>query len=286
MSEMTDADEIRSITLEVNGETFQSGTSTGLRLVPTVVGESEAAGEWVALAQETISRERTGAGIKHALDEEGDRLTLGNLLDRNDLSVADLRRLRDLHEFDVAGLAVGEVVTWEDLRNGESQETRRGVVSDIETDTVSGTVSATVRVGDHEWTTIETQADGPVRIGRRNMMGEVHDLRVVDKSDLDDELTTVREQVRDSAGVDEAAEECTVTVEETGAESSAEGTDHHATVMVEGPLFDAPVTVHCRNVFDGGWVASVQGTDLDERAERVAIRAARHNSPIPTEVRL
>jgi len=93
----------------------------------------------------------------------------------------------------------------------------------------------------------------------------------------------------ESVEVDDQARSYEVTTERTwetsGAVEADRASDLHAEVTVDGPDLDDPVTVHCRNVFDFGWTATVKA-DLDEETAAAVSRAVRNNSPIPTRVRL
>lgn len=274
----------RDIELVIEGEDFRSGTTTGRRLVPTVVDGGDEGAEWVDLAQHAIRKYRTGEGIRHSLDGEGDRLTLGDLLDRNGLTVDDLERERRLRAFDVTNLSLGNVVEIRHLDAGNPGTVRRGVVRDIRAGDEWLPARAKLTWDGRTWSSLEN-TDGTVRVGRSNMMSEIHDLRVLDPDEIDEDLQRVRDDVLASAELDADADACEVTVEKTW-QSSAEGghDDHHATVTVDGPMLDAPVSVHCRNLFDAGWTASVEA-DLEGETEAVVLRAARNNSPIPTHIR-
>lgn len=285
------------IELEIEGKSFRTGTSGGRRLVPTVVDGDEEAEQALDLAQRAISKLRTHQGIKHKLDDEGDQMTLADLLERNGLDASEIERERKLSEFDVEALAVGDIVEVEKLHNGEPQEPKRGVVRDVDLANDMFGARAEVTWDGYMYSILEGAADDEQRItgydearlGRGNSMGQIYDIRVVDPDDVDDEeLLAVRERAIDSAELDDEAEELDVETEKEWERSSGaedEGTDLHAKVTVDGPGLDEPVTVHCRNIFDAGWTASVEA-DLDDETERRVIRAARNNSPIPTGPRL
>ncbi len=290
--QMTD-EEIRSIEFEIKGETFRSGTSKGRRLVPEVTPPSEEAQHWVDIAGTVIKLLRTGAGIQHRLDNEGDKMTLGELLDRNDLSVDDLRRESRLSNIDpLEYFSVGDVVTLQEELNGEPQPPKRGVVSELRSDDILSDVAKVKWLGGgvgYYESNIENK-DGKVRVGRVPMMGRVYDVKIEDLDSVtDEEILELRESIFESIDVDEKAATLTVEIEKKWESSAAiedsNAKDHHAELTVSGDLLEESVTVSCRNIFDAGWVANVEA-NLDDDLEAVVLRAARNNSPIPTGIRL
>lgn len=229
--------------------------------------------------------------------EDGDRVTLAELLavDPEEIDrapafdVADIEREIRMLEYGVGALEPGDVLKVTRVKSGEIDEPDRGVVRDVSHDDYFGH-RAEITWNGHTYSVLENNDDHAVRIGRGNMMSRVHDIQPVDPDDVDDEtLLEVRERVLESVSVDEQAESLEVDVEKTwqtsGAVEADRATDLHARVRVSGPLLDEPVSVHCRNVFDFGWTASVEA-DLDDDVEAVVTAAARNNSPIPTGPRL
>lgn len=132
--------------------------------------------------------------------------------------------------------------------------------------------------------------NGQLRIGRAGGYSPVRELDIHrDPGEISDEQLEIRGEVMESAKVDEQVQLYDVSVERTwetsGAVEAERASDLHAKVTVNGPDLDDPVTVHCRNVFDFGWTATVEA-NLDEETSTIIRRAARNNSPIPTGVRL
>lgn len=281
-------DDITTTELKIEGENFRSGTSSGRRLVPVIIDGDEQDERALELTQRAIKKLRTGEGIKHRLDDEGDRLTLGELLERNGLTVDDIEREHRLSEFDPTTLSVGDVVEVERLHNGDPGGPKRGVVREIKPAGDFQPARAEI-VWDNgrTWSTLRND-EGELRVGRGNMMQKVYDIRVVDAVDASEDLIEIRERLVDSKALDERASELDVEVKREWTESGGEAdraTDRHARVTVSGGPLDEPVTVHCRNIFDAGWTATVEA-DLDEETEALVTRAARNNSPIPTAPRL
>lgn len=298
------------ITYEVYTETNRigMGTTTDRKLRPLPDAPDEHADLVIAL--KALLKKRRCTQLRHLLRkmglEEGDRVTLAAILGADvddgrgpDFDAADLERELRLVNYDPSDLSVGDVVevTRMDSNAGTPGEPRRGVVRAVHpASTVSG-ATAHVEWTTNTWSTLEGREDSnggrrhvySVRLGRMNMMGEVHDIEEVAPKDVvDEELLQLRESILESAEIDEAAEELDVEEGEswtTSAGEAARATDLHARVTVSGPLLDEPVTVHCRNLFDAGWTASVEA-DLDAETEWIVLAAARNNSPIRTGVRL
>lgn len=286
-----------AVTIEIGGETFRSGTSKGRRLVAEVVDGPEGSERAVELAHAAADKLRTGKWIRHKYDEEGDVLTLADLLERNEIDIDDIERELKLREFDVEQLSAGSVVEVERIHNGEPQDPKRGVA--FEVNPPDEYFGARAQIYWDGWTYSYLEGVTPpeakrkypfdeLRLGRGNMMGELYDIRVIDVDEVTDEdLLSVRERAIESAQTDDKAEALTVTEESTWTtEAEGNNTDHHAKVTVSEGMLDEPVTVKCRNIFDGGWVANIVDADLDEEIENAVIRAARNESPIPTGVRL
>jgi len=222
-------------------------------------------------------------GEGYELDEQ---LTLHEYVDDwHAIDARDIATEAQLAHLEIeADLSVGDVVTVANGRRREDLTERQGVVRDLDE---SG---AEITWDGYNWSKLKRDSDGQLRVGRAGGYSPVRDLEIKrDPAEIDDELLDVREDVMDSLEVDQQARSYGVTVERTwktsGAVEADRASDLHAEVIVDGPGLDDPVTVHCRNVFDFGWTASVDD-DLDEDVEAAVKRAARNNSPIPTGMRL
>jgi len=288
-NELTQAD-AEEIEIEIGGETFKSGTSRGRRLVATAASGSESDQHWIDVAERVIDKLRTGAGIKHKLDDEGDRLTLGELLERNDLAVADVLREQKLADVDPTDFQVGDIVELTTLHNGDPKTAKRGVIREIDEGDDHNDATAKVDYG-NSYDYLKNDQNGVLRAGRWAMgvgFSAVYDVETGDPETADDDLQAMRADALESAELDEAAAELDVEVERTwttsGGESNRE-TDEHARVTVSGDALEDPVVVECTNIFEAGWGANVDA-DLDDDTEALVIRAARNNSPIATGTRL
>jgi hypothetical protein len=217
--------------------------------------------------------------------EVGDQLTLHEYIDNwHAIDASDIATEAKLADIDFqTDLSVGNIVTVTNGRYRDDLTERQGVIRDVDES------SADITWDGHKGRPL-TRHEGQLMLGPSGMYSPVRELKIHDESDnISDELLEVRENVIESAEVDQQASSYDVAVErtwETSGGVEAEGaSDLHAEVTVDGPKLDSPVTVHCRNIFDFGWTASIPD-EIDEKTAKVIRRAARNNSPIPTGVRL
>jgi hypothetical protein len=217
--------------------------------------------------------------------EPGDTLSLHEYIDEwHCIDAAEVLNEAEIAQVSPADFEVGNIVEIE----REDRDPKRGVIMSV-SDADDVEPSAEVYWDSHSYSLL-TLIDGVPRIGRMGNYGHIKQIELVDDlSAVGDDLTDLRERAIDSAAVDEQAGELSVDVEKTweasGAVEGDRATDLHPRVTVSGPLLDEPATVHCRNVFDFGWTATIEG-NLNEDTAAVVKRAARNNSPIPTGVRL
>lgn len=218
--------------------------------------------------------------------EQGDQLTLHEYINEwHAIDARDVATEADLAAIRIeTDLAVGDIVTVSNGRHRDNQTKRNGVVREI-SDT-----GAEITWDGWAWSKLYHDDNGQLRIGRAGGYSPVRELTIHDVAEIvDDKLLEVRKNTLESADTDQRANEYTVTVEDTwettGAVEAERASDLHAKLTIDGPGLDTAVTVHCRNAFDIGWTASIDA-DLDEKTSTVVKRAARNNSPIPTQVRL
>jgi len=291
--------EIPALPLVVTEAQVTRGTGTGRQtstevvvdLDPDADAESEQWDQWQQVVQRAGDHQLThyknhmwppeGEGY-----EPGDQLTLHEYIDDwHAIDARDVATEAELADLEIGtALSVGDVVTVANGRHRDDLTERQGVIRDVDE---SG---AEITWDGHNWSALKRDGDGQLRVGRAGAYSPVRELEAHrDLGEITDDLLDVREDVMDSLEVDQQARSYEVTVERTwetsGAVEADRASDLHAEVTVGGPELDDPVTVHCRNVFDFGWTASVDG-DLNDDVEAVVKRAARNNSPIPTGVRL
>jgi len=216
--------------------------------------------------------------------ELGDTLSLHEYIDDwHCIDAAEVVDEAEIARVSPADFAPGDVVEIE----REHSDPKCGVIMSV-SDADDGEPSAKVHWDSHA-SSVLTRVDGVPRIGRMGGHERLEQIELVDDlSAIDDDLADLRERAIESAAVNERADKLSVDVRKTwetgGAVKASRATDLHARVTVSGPLLDDPVTVHCRNAFDAGWIASVEA-DLDSETEDIVVAAARTNSPIPTGVR-
>ena len=273
------------------GTSRQTNTELVVDLDPDANVEPEQWEQWRAIVQRAGDYQLTHyknhmwppEGEGYELDEQ---LTLHEYInDWHAIDARDVAKEAELADLEIGtGLSVGDVVTVANGRHRDDLTERHGVIRDVDE---SG---AEITWDGHNWSKLKRDGDGQLRVGRAGGYSPVRDLEVTrDSAEINDELLDVRKDVMESMQVDQQARSYDVTVERTwetsGAVEADRASDLHAEVTVDGPELDDPVTVHCRNVFDFGWTASIEG-DLDEETAAAVKRATRKNSPIPTGVRL
>lgn len=288
----TATDDMRDIEIEIGGKTFRSGTSTGRRLVPKPVSGSETDAHWIEMARRAVRNQTDSPGLVSRLedyggDEEGDRVTLGELLDRRGLNCDDLRREHQLDEFDVGDLDVGDVLVIETYGNDGVRDPKQVVVRSVR-DGVDGPVATIPQLGS---LTHSKPKYGRLYAGPVGHYSTVHDIRKLapESEEVTEEAREERARLLRNADLDEQAADLSVETKRTWTRSGGEGSDHYAVVSVSGPEIDyeGPVLVELSNLFDAGFVSSIESPDdLDEDSKKLAIRAARNNSPIPTGIRM
>lgn len=291
--------EIPALPLVVTEAQVSRGTGTGRQtstelvvdLDPDADVEREQWEQWREVVQRAGSYQLTHYK-NHMWPPEGegyeldDQLTLHDYIDDwHAIDARDVTVEAELVNLEIeTDLSVGDVVTISNGRHRDDLTERQGVVRDVDES------SAEVTWDGYSWSALIRDDDGQLRIGRAGGYSPVRSLKTHhDPDEIDDELLEVRENVLESAEVDEQAKSYDVMVERTwetsGAVEADRASDLHAEITVDGPGLDNPVTVHCRNVFDFGWTASID-VDLDAEIAEVVKQAARNNSPIPTGVRL
>jgi hypothetical protein len=288
--------EIPDLDLEVVETTVSRGrrsTSTELTVIPADHVDSDRWERWRDIVQRAGNHQTTHYkshmfAPEHQGYEAGDAITLHDLIDEwHAIDARDVAREADLADLDIDDdLSVGDIVTVVNGRRRDELTERQGVVRDI------GERGAEITWDGRNWSKLKRDDDGQLRIGRAVAGGysPVRNLDVhSDPDDVDDDLLEAREAAIESAEIDRRADAYDVTTEQTwkGGSSveASRASDLHAELTVDGPGLEGPVSVHCRNVFDFGWTATIKD-DLDEETAALVRRAARNNSPIPTEVRL
>jgi hypothetical protein len=199
------------------------------------------------------------------------------------VTVDDLRTQKKVSEVDIiADLAVGDVLTLTD-HSGD----RTGVVRELKDGDSSGPISFPPRaeiLWDDGWSwSVLEKKDNELRLGRAGMMSKVYDLTAEDPATVSDDIQDIREQALESDRLDQRIDESDLEVVDS--KSWERGRDLIGKLTVTGGPIDDTVTVTCRNVFDAGWVASVEA-DVDEDTNELLTRFARHNSPVSTGVRM
>lgn len=287
-------EEIRRIKIVVEGETFRSGTSTGRRLIPKAKSGNDDDQKWINAAETVFSNYRTHEGIRHKNDNEGDELTLGELIDRNNLTVEAIIRQRHLNDFDIQEqLSQGDFIKAIKLRNGDPQDPEYGVVKEV-SESFKGNARSKISVLTAGKRNEQIRrSKGKLLMGIPNMMDQLYDFTVLSKDDdkVTDELREHKKQVHESIEKDEKAENLSVEVESewttSGAVEAERASDQHAKLRIKGDILEEPVTVKVRNAFDIGWTAHIEDEhDLTEEQESIVKRAARKNSPFTTNMRM
>jgi len=284
---------IKSIEIEIEGKTFKSGTSTGRKLIPVAKSGDEDEQVWIDTAENLFRNLRTGKSIKHQLDNEGDELTLGELIDRNGITVEDLKRQRRLNEFKIdRQLVMGDFVKVVKLHNGEPQNPQYGVVQDIINRQTEDKKTAKISLKSGPSEILESK-DNKLRMGPATMLSRIYDFQIINRDNeaVDEQLETIYDDIHRSKAIDDEAGKLSVSVlNRWKGGSSVEaprGNDLHAKIKVTGKDLNEPVHVHCRNLFDAGWTASIEGNpEIEDYMKEIVIRAAKNNSPIPTHIRM
>jgi len=272
-----------------NGQ--QTSTELVVDLDPNAILEREQWEKWREIVQRAGDYQLTHYK-NHMWPPEGEGYELDNQLTLHEyinewhaIDARDVANEAELASLEIgADLSVGDVVTVANGRHRDDLTERQGVIRDVDES------EAEITWNGHSWSRLKRDSDGQLRLGRAGGYSPVRNLEVhCDPEEINDELLNPREDVMESMEVDKQARSYDVTVERTwkasGAVEGDRASDLHAEVTVGGPELDDPVTVHCRNVFDFGWTATVK-CDLDEDTAAAVKRAVRNNSPIPTKVRL
>lgn len=136
------------------------------------------------------------------------------------------------------------------------------------------------------WDTLKP-INGVLRVGRMNSFAHLSRIeRLGYDADVDQELRNQQARVLEAVEHDELSDEYDLEV--VSSRDWQRGRDPHGRLVIESPELDGPVPVGCRNVFDAGWVASIEDAkcDLTEKEEAMLKQFARENSPIPTKIRM
>jgi len=274
------------------GTSRQTSTELVVDLDPSANVDPEQWEQWREIVQRAGDYQLTH--YKHHMwppEGEGyeleEPLTLHEYInDWHAIDARDVAKEAQLADLEIeTDLSVGDVVTVVNGHHRDDLTERQGVIHDVNESSSEITWDSR-----HNWSKLKRDGDSQLRVGRAGSYSPVRDLEVHrDPAEINDELLDIREVVMESMEVDQQARSYDVTVERTwetsGVVEADRASDLHAEVTVDGPELDDPVTVHCRNVFDFGWTATIE-CDLDEDTAAVVKRAVRNNSPIPTRVRL
>jgi hypothetical protein len=248
--------------------------------------------------------------LRHIDRTDGDTVTLHEILTASsedikdhrepDFGLEDINRELKLTDLDPSTLEPGRLIEVTRMKpnEGEPSDPKRGVVRETYEPTRHTGGRAEILWKSRNYSFLEGRhsTTDPIKhrhsvvVGRANMMGKVYDVQMLDPDETDDEeLLGLRDSVLEALETKREAEEYEVSEESTWKSSAGEGnraTDLHARVTVSGPALSDPITVHCRNIWDFGWTATIEADGLDEDTERVVKAAVRENSPIPTGTRL
>ena len=292
--------EIPALPLVVTEAQVTRGTGTGRQtstelvvdIDPDTNVEREQWEQWKEIVQRAGDYHLTHYK-NHMWPPEGEGYELDNQLTLHEyinewhaIDARDVAKEAQLADLEIeTDLSVGDVVTVVNGHHRDDLTERQGVIHDVNESSSEITWDSR-----HNWSKLKRDGDSQLRVGRAGSYSPVRDLEVHrDPAEINDELLDIREVVMESMEVDQQARSYDVTVERTwetsGVVEADRASDLHAQVTVDGPELDDPVTVHCRNVFDFGWTATIE-CDLDEDTAAVVKRAVRNNSPIPTRVRL
>lgn len=302
------------IAFEVHEEEVRTGMNTITRRTLHPLNDAPDDHSDIITALHALIDKRRCIQITHLLREfgleDGDTITLERILQETpenvktdrapDFTAEDFERELKLTHFDPSDLAIGTIVevTRIETNEGGPGELKRGIVRDTHAATRNRGSRAEIDWGNGTWSMLEgretengsRQSIYSVLLGRSNMMGQVHDVQILSPDAVtDSNLLEVRERILEAAEIKEEAGEYEVAEKKSWRSNTGEserGSDLHARVAVSGPALSNPVTVHCRNVWDFGWTATVEDDSLDKKTTQIIKAAARENSPIPTGTRL